>query len=262
MAEGRAVGSLYLGTAGWSLPREQWPHFPAAGTHLQRYAARLFAVEINSSFYRAHRPATYVRWADGVPPGFRFSVKVPRQITHEARLIGCEALLEAFLQECGHLGEKLGCLLVQLPPSLAYEPDSAEAFFGSLRARHGGFVAFEPRHPSWLEAEPLLQRMRVARVAADPAPFAEAGEPAGWAGMRYYRLHGSPRVYYSSYEPDWLERLDARLAEAPSDVPQWCIFDNTASGAATANALALDELRSGDRHPHGAVWRADRVRPT
>src|SRR5690606_16642282 len=95
----RAVVGVHLGTAGWTLPRGQWPHLPAVGTYLQRYAARLRAMGINSSFYRAHRPATYARWADSVPPGFRFSVKVPKQITHEARLLGCEGLLQAFLHE-------------------------------------------------------------------------------------------------------------------------------------------------------------------
>ena len=113
MNDARGELSVLLGTAGWSLPREQWPAFPAEGTHLQRYAGCLPAVEINSSFYRPHRPATYAKWAESVPVGFRFCVKVPKQITHERRLAGCDALVEQFLHECGHLGEKLGCLLVQ-----------------------------------------------------------------------------------------------------------------------------------------------------
>ncbi|MBA1277842.1 DUF72 domain-containing protein [Pseudomonas stutzeri] len=231
--------SIFLGTAGWSLPREQWPAFPDEGTHLQRYADRFPAVEINSSFYRPHRPATYAKWAESVPAAFRFCVKLPKQVTHERRLIACEEPLERFLHECGHLGEKLGCLLVQLPPSLAYDSASAGAFFAALRARHDGLMAIEPRHRSWLDAESLLQQAQIARVAADPAPFAEAAEPGGWAGFRYYRLHGSPRIYHSSYAADWLDSLADRLADQPDGVANWCIFDNTASGAATANALAL-----------------------
>ncbi len=230
---------VFLGTAGWSLPREQWPAFPAEGTHLQRYAGRFPAVEINSSFYRPHRPATYAKWAESVPAAFRFCVKLPKQITHERRLVACEEALERFLHECGHLGEKLGCLLVQLPPSLAYDAVSASAFFDALRARHDGPVALEPRHRSWLDAESLLQQAQIARVAADPAPFAEAAEPGGWPGFRYYRLHGSPRIYHSSYGDDRLDSLAARLLAQPKDATSWCIFDNTASGAATANALAL-----------------------
>lgn len=232
---------VWLGTAGWSLPRALWPRFPEAGTHLQRYAGCLNAVEINSSFYRAHRPATYVRWADSVPAGFRFSIKVPRQITHERRLAACEALLDTFLNECGHLGEKLGCLLVQLPPSLAYDPDLARRFIDTLRARHSSPVAIEPRHTSWLAADSLLHDAQIARVGADPAPFTGAAEPGGWPGMRYYRLHGSPRLYHSPYGADWLATLATRLVEETA-VPSWCIFDNTASGAATADALALGRL--------------------
>jgi uncharacterized protein YecE (DUF72 family) len=234
---------VLFGTAGWSLPREQRPAFQAEGTHLQRYAGRLRAVEINSSFYRPHRPSTYTKWAESVPAAFRFCVKVPKQITHERRLVDCEALLECFVHECGHLGEKLGCLLVQLPPSLAYDPASAGDFVEALRARHDGPVAIEPRHRSWLDAEALLEQWSIARVAADPAPFPEAAEPGGWPGFRYFRLHGSPRVYYSSYGADWLEQLAARLVEYQRQgVTTWCIFDNTASGAATANALELQRL--------------------
>jgi len=231
--------TLFLGTAGWSLPRGQWPAFPSEGSHLQRYAGRLPAVEINTSFYRPHRAATYRRWAESVPEGFRFCVKVPKQITHERRLVDCEQLLEGFLQACGHLGEKLGCLLVQLPPSLAFDSGCAQAFLDALRARHDGPVVIEPRHRSWIEADSLLQAVRVARVAADPAPFAEAAEPGGWPGLRYYRLHGSPRIYYSAYGDDWLNSFAGRLRSQPSGVVTWCIFDNTASGAATADVLEL-----------------------
>ncbi len=232
---------VWLGTAGWSLPREQWPAFGREGTHLARYATRLPAVEINSSFYRPHRPATYARWAGSVPEGFRFCVKMPKAISHERRLVDCGDPLARFLDECAHLGDALGCLLLQLPPSLVYEPALATAFIEALRARHEGPLAIEPRHPSWLAAEPLLEDAHIARVAADPAPFAGAGAPGGWAGLRYYRLHGSPRIYYSSYPDECLNRLAARLAEEPADTPTWCIFDNTASGAATANALALQQ---------------------
>ncbi|MFP3449077.1 DUF72 domain-containing protein, partial [Pseudomonas sp. SIMBA_067] len=90
--------------------REHCPAFADEGTHLQRYASRFNAVEINSSFYRAHQPKTYERWAQSVPASFRFSVKVPKRITHELRLQRCETALDEFLEQCLHLGEKLGCL--------------------------------------------------------------------------------------------------------------------------------------------------------
>ena len=229
----------YVGCAGWSLPRDAQPHFPAEGTHLTRYAARFPAVEINSSFYRPHRPATYARWAASVPPGFRFSVKLPRTITHERRLADAAPLLDAFLAEAGALGPALGCLLVQLPPSGAYAAATADAFFAALRARYAGAVAAEPRHASWFtaEAERLLTAWHVARVAADPARVPAAAEPGGWPGTVYYRLHGSPRTYYSAYDAAFLDALAPRLLAAPAGA--WCVFDNTALGAATVNALEL-----------------------
>jgi uncharacterized protein YecE (DUF72 family) len=100
-------------------------------------------------------------------------------------------------------------------------------------------VAAEPRHAGWFTpaADALLAEWRVARVAADPARVPAAAEPGGWPGNAYYRLHGSPRTYYSAYDAAFLDALAPRLAAAPAGA--WCIFDNTALGAATADALGL-----------------------
>ena len=237
--------TLHIGCAGWALPKAEQPAFPTEGTHLQRYAGRFSAVEINSSFYRPHRPATYARWAASVPDDFRFAVKAPKAITHERRLADAENLLGDFLAQISALGEKLGCVLVQLPPSLEFNLATAETFLVSLRDQHAGAVALEPRHPSWFteESAELLEEYRLARVAADPARVPAAGEPGGWLGTVYYRLHGSPRVYYSAYDEAYLRALAIRLREATGGADNvWCIFDNTALGAATSNAMTLLDL--------------------
>ena len=233
---------IHIGCAGWTLPRAVQPAFPADGTHLARYAARFPAVEINSSFYRPHRPATYERWAASVPDDFRFAVKVPKSITHERRLADAGEALARLLEQMAGLGDRLGCLLVQLPPSLGYDERVAGDFARSLRSLYGGAVAVEPRHESWFgaEAERLLVEHGMARVAADPARVPAAGEPGGDPRTVYYRLHGSPRIYYSSYGEEYLDALGDTLREAAARAETvWCIFDNTASGAATANALDL-----------------------
>jgi uncharacterized protein YecE (DUF72 family) len=212
---------VYVGCAGWSIPKEHPSLFPAEGSHLERYAARLPAVEINSSFYRPHRPATYARWAASVPADFRFAVKVPREITHRRRLIGSVELLDRFLAEAGALGDKVGPLLVQLPPRLAFAPDVAAAFFGAMRERFTGAIVCEPRHASWFTraVERLLEDARIARVAADPAVVPAAACPGGWRGLVYYRLHGSPQVYYSNYSDAYLAALTDRLRLAGAGGP-------------------------------------------
>jgi uncharacterized protein YecE (DUF72 family) len=231
-----------VGCAGWTLPRDVQAAFPAEGAHLERYAARFPAVEINSSFHRPHRAATWARWAQSAPPGFRFCAKLPKAITHERRLVGADDALATFLAEAGGLGGALSCLLVQLPPSLQFDAAVADAFFASLRARTDAAAVCEPRHPTWFsaEADEVLARWKVARVAADPARVPEAAEPGGWRGLAYYRLHGSPRIYYSAYDAEYLYALAARIrADLAAAREVWCIFDNTAAGAATQNALDL-----------------------
>jgi uncharacterized protein YecE (DUF72 family) len=163
-------GTCRIGVAGWGLSRAVADRFPAAGTHLERYASVLPAVEINSCFYRHHRPGTYAKWAASVPDGFRFSVKLPKAITHDAGLAAWEPVLGRFLDESASLGEMLGCVLVQLPPRLAFDAPIAEAFFRALRARYAGPLALEPRHATWGADAPeqLLRELGIARVAADP----------------------------------------------------------------------------------------------
>lgn len=239
---------IRVGTAGWSLPRAVQEEFPGEGPHLARYARVLPAAEINSSFHRPHKPSVYARWAAATPASFRFAVKIPKTITHGQRLADADELLTAFIGEAAALGDRLECLLVQLPPSLAHDREVARRFFGVLRDRWAGDVVLEPRHETWFttEANAMLEGMRVGRVAADPVRTAGGDVPAGWPGIAYYRLHGSPRTYYSSYQSDYLATLADRLvAHRRAGMRSWCIFDNTASGAAAGNALELMRLLAG-----------------
>lgn len=239
---------LRIGTAGWSLPRDNWPSFPAEGSHLERYARVLGAVEINTSFYRPHQPKTYARWAESTPPGFRFAVKLPRQITHDQALRDAAGPLDIFLEQAGALGDRLGCLLVQLAPGLVFDAAAVDDFLRMVRQRHAGPVALEPRHVSWFnaEADALLASHRIARVLADPVLHAGGDVPGGWHGLVYLRLHGSPRTYYSGYSPATLDALARRLRQARDEGAEcWCVFDNTAAGLAIPNALALQALPAG-----------------
>jgi uncharacterized protein YecE (DUF72 family) len=257
------IPCVHIGCAGWSIPRQYAEHFPEQGTHLQRYAQRLPAVEINSSFYRPHRPKTYARWAASVPASFQFAVKIPKEITHTRRLRDVVDPLARFLSESSALGTKLGPLLVQLPPSLRFYAERVEAFFTLLRAHFRGNIVCEPRHVSWFtdEAERMLVAARVARAAADPAPVPEAAQPGGWNGLVYYRLHGSPEMYSSDYSAVYLDTLAQTLSTAAQAVPTWCIFDNTALGAATANALDLCARLNACGQEHAVVAGRQEARP-
>ena len=235
---------LFIGCAGWSLRKDIVEYFPVDGTHLQRYASRLNCVEINSSFYRAHRKKTYERWAESTPADFRFSVKFPKQITHVNRLIDVDGDTQRFVDEISGLGSKLGPMLVQLPPSLQFDVSTIESFFRAIRQLVSSQIVCEPRHLSWFTpgAEALMTEYCIGRVAADPSIVPGAATPGGCHQTGYFRWHGSPRMYYSAYDEQALNDL-AKAASATSTAKDvWCIFDNTALGAAWRNAMTLFDM--------------------
>jgi uncharacterized protein YecE (DUF72 family) len=231
---------IRIGTAGWSIPRQIAAEFPTEGSSLERYAARFSAAEINSSFHRPHRISTWERWRNSVAGDFRFSVKLPKVITHQAKLQPSADLVTNFLDQAHTLGEKLAVLLVQLPPKLELDVPTARAFFTDLGRRTDAPIACEPRNPSWFtsDADAFLEELRVARVAADPPVCEDGAVPGGWRGLRYWRLHGSPTVYRSSYM-DRIPKIAEELRRWGANVDSWCIFDNTASSAGAGDALAL-----------------------
>ena len=230
-----------VGCAGWSIPSHAAARFASVGSHLDRYSQVFNSCEINSSFYRPHKKETWERWTQSVPADFRFSVKAPRTITHEAELNCSSEALSEFFQHIKFLGDKLGPILIQLPPSLEFDRTRAGEFLTLLRQNYGGDVVWEPRHRSWFSnrVDDLLKEFHVARVAADPACGPTARRPGGVTILAYFRLHGSPRRYYSAYSDDFLDALSAQVTSLALRARVWCVFDNTASGAAIQNALAL-----------------------
>jgi uncharacterized protein YecE (DUF72 family) len=248
---------VMVGVAGWNLPSTVRGEFSCEGSHLQRYASKLNAAEINSTFYQTHTFDTFKKWALSVPKDFQFSVKLSKGISHDRSLDleidGGLNLLDSFLRQSQGLGKKFSCLLVQLPPGLEFNKIVARNFFHVLRELYGGRVAIEPRHFSWFttEVEILLREYSVTRILADPVLFRSGCEPGGDLGMVYLRLHGSPRRYSSSYSAKLLSSLSDRLNIAGNSCDQvWCIFANTASGAAVRNALKLSQMMTNRNKNH------------
>lgn len=246
---------VQVGVAGWSNPPAQQTKREPEQTHLAHYAAHFCCVEINSSFYRPHQADTYARWRDTTPPHFRFSVKMPRAITHESHLRRCAAQVSRFYEDIAHLQHKLSAVLVQLPPSLEYDARTLRSFFRGIPAPGAAKLVCEPRHPSWFtpSADKALRELGVSRVAADPSRHPGAQIPGGARQFAYFRWHGTPHLYYSKYSEAKLADFAATVLKCEAD-EAWCIFDNTARHAAWDDALQLiASLERGARTPHPLI---------
>jgi uncharacterized protein YecE (DUF72 family) len=229
---------IRVGIAGWSNPPAKRSERNPDQTHLSYYAAHFSCVEINTSFYRPHRSATYERWRDETPASFRFSVKMPRSVTHESHLKRCAQEVGCFFEDIAALQPKLTAVLVQLPPSLEFNGRAVRAFFKSVPRLRGTKVVCEPRHASWFTpaAESALREAGVSRVAADPVRAAGADLPGGAQRFAYFRWHGAPRLYYSKYSQEQLAVFAATVRKSEA-AEIWCVFDNTARHAAWDDAL-------------------------
>ena len=236
-----SAADIRVGTAGWSIPRAATSRFDSTGTHLERYSRVFDCAEINSSFHRPHAASTYAKWRVSTPPAFRFAVKIPRAITHDLKLRRAREPFIAFLAQTDGLAEKRGPLLLQLPPSLTFDGPVVTRFLNMVRRVYAGLIVCEPRHATWFSplVDALLERYGISRVAADPPPVPESTTPAGSSRLAYFRLHGSPRTYWSRYDENTIAALAVTIARFTAAEQIWCVFDNTASGAAIENAWEL-----------------------
>jgi len=180
---------LYCGTSGFSFPAWKGPFYPPslpAGEMLEYYGSRLGAVEINNTFYRIPKKEVIAGWRDRVPESFRFAVKASRRISHIKRLADCAEPAGYFFDAVAGLGERLGCVLVQLPPTLRVDVARLEAFLEL--APSGVAVAFEFRHASWHDDAVLaaLARHDAAWVTADVdgGPPPDLPRTASWTYLR------------------------------------------------------------------------------
>jgi uncharacterized protein YecE (DUF72 family) len=216
------------------LPTERWLAF---------YAERFRTVELNASFYRLPSAKTFERWASLVPDDFRFAVKVSRYLSHVRRLRGPAEPMARLMDRCSRLGDRLGPLLLQLPPDLEAAPERLAAVLE--RVPEGVRMAVEPRHDSWWsdEVADVLRAHAAALCWADRrGPVSPTWDTADWRYLRYHEGRGRPRPCYRPGElMPWLHLL---MQDARRVTDAWVYFNNDAMGCAISDATELiDQAR-------------------
>jgi uncharacterized protein YecE (DUF72 family) len=231
----------YIGTSGWHY--EHWrnlfyPQKLAKTKWLEFYAGNFTTVELNNSFYHLPTEQAFATWYNTTPPDFIFAVKVSRFITHIKRLKNCKEAVDNFTSRAKTLGDKLGPLLYQLPPSMPRSDQALESFLPTLP--QGLKHVFEFRHESWLDdgVFEILRKYSVGFCVFDlPAINCPLLATADFA---YVRFHGSAELYSSSYSDDELARWAEKLANFAQNLKATYIyFNNDTEAFAVKNATTL-----------------------
>ena len=237
------VTQIRIGTSGWVYRHWQGLFYPANLPQKQWFAyyARSFdTVEINSTFYHLHNASVFEHWQQQAPDGFLYSIKASRIITHNQRLEGCQDTLETFLSRASLLGETLGPVLFQLPPSFSLDLSRFESFLALLP--QGFSYAMEFRNPTWLTEEvfALLERFGVALCIHDMPPLQVPLRIT--AKFIYLRFHGD--VDHAGDYPletlaAWVERIQTWQRNG---LAVFAYFNNDTGGMAVRNAHTLKQL--------------------
>jgi uncharacterized protein YecE (DUF72 family) len=241
------MGDFYCGTSGLVLPapnKQAFPEAYRAGTRLTYYASLFNSIEVNSSFYTIPQPKTFYKWAEEVPLGFRFTVKLWRGITHHPGLSFVSADVERFIRATGGLGGKRGCLLVQLPPGVRMDKSGQlEKLLEDIvrtDADRLWKIAVEFRHSSWYTPETgrLLERFGAGLVLQD-IPVSRIREPMGNTSFIYVRYHGPAGNYRGGYPDEFLKEEARSMKKWLSEGRQVYVYFNNTIGDALKDAECL-----------------------
>jgi uncharacterized protein YecE (DUF72 family) len=238
---------FYSGTSNIVLPIKQSeypPEFKGA-SRLTYYASLFSSVEINSSFYKIPKPATVEKWSESVPADFRFTFKVPRTITHAKGLQFSVDELELFAEAVAQAGNRKGCLLVQLPPSV--KSDKQEELEGILECLHsdakGWHIAVEFRDPSWYNSSVyrMLKSLGAGMVEQD-MPRSATPKVTVAEDFRYLRFHGPEGTYRGSYNEAFLTDQAKRIANWIKENKEVYVYFNNTMGDALGNLSTLNAM--------------------
>jgi len=235
-----------IGTSGWNYPHWRGPFYPRGlppAAWLEYYSRHSDTVEINATFYGRPKPSTFERWYQSTPEGFLFAIKASRYITHIKRLKKVEEPITRFYQDLKPLKEKLGGILFQLPPNMAFNKERLEDFLSLLDLSIP--TAIEVRHESFLTEDffRLLEKHKVGFCISDTAGKYPSLAYRITADFTYIRLHGSRILYASPYTRQELEEWAHRIISWGVDAHVY--FDNDAHGYAPLNAVQLKEILKG-----------------
>ncbi|MGI5863483.1 MAG: DUF72 domain-containing protein [Myxococcales bacterium] len=235
---------IYVGTSGYVYPDWRGVFYPPGLLHkeeLAYYASRFRTVELNNTFYRLPSQAAVRGWAERVPPGFVFSVKGSRYLTHLKRFKETGQGIARFFEAIAALGGHLGPVLWQLPPQMKKDPARLAAFLEALPAGHD--YAVELRNPDWYceEVFDLLDRHSASLCLHDmidaPAPLPPPGP------IYYRRFHGLHGSYGGRYGRRALMRPAAEIATlAAAGRPCFAYFNNDRNADAVFDAATLEAL--------------------
>jgi len=238
--------TILLGTSGWDYPEWVGRVYPPHGVadKLHYFAEQFPIVEVNSTFYRLPAPSVAASWVKRTPSRFRFAAKFPQTITHDLKLVGADQELARFLAVVAPIRDagRFAAALLQLPPSLPFEPATVRAFYASLPRDLP--VAVEFRERSWLvpESYALLREFGLAHAIVDGPHLPVVLEvTAPFAYLRWHG-HGHPLWYDYTYSAEelaaWVPRLRALAAEVPR---VYGFFNNHFRGDAATNCRSLSE---------------------
>jgi uncharacterized protein YecE (DUF72 family) len=230
---------IHIGTSGWNFPHWKGPFYPPTlkpPDWLSFYSQRFDTLELNVTFYRQPKVDVFRKWRDTVSPGFLFSMKMSRFITHIKRLKVDASSMERFFEGAAALGDALGVILIQTPPTLEFEEERMENFFSLLDSRFRYTV--EARHHSFVNDGffSLLKEKNIAWCISESGGHYPSAE-AVTADFVYLRLHGRENLYTSSYTDDELAGIKEKLIGWGKE--SFVYFDNDVSGFAPKNAATL-----------------------
>jgi uncharacterized protein YecE (DUF72 family) len=237
--------TLFIGTSGYTYKDWRGLFYPkgvAQKDWLAFFARHYDTVEINATFYRSFPSSVYERWRDVTPEGFCFTLKGPRPVTHDKRLVGVEEEVRAFDEQSRVLGDKRSAMLWQFPPSFANTDETRDhlAHFLTLLPR-GVRQAIEFRHKTWFQdaVYDLLNAQKAGFVINDSSRWAAREVVTG--DFAYVRFHGPGKLYASLYTPEQLEAWAKKIRGYLAERDVYVYFNNDYGGRALQNA---NELRA------------------